>query len=146
MMVPFLCWATLMLFGLFAKSCISFLKVLPLLSLLVMVWVVDVVGGRSFTCRVVFFSSRIAVNLGRLVLWCRTTVQKKLMRLKVGLCLGDHFFFVIGFLCLALWCFLCLDCCPCLFGFVFFVWIGMVVTRGSGLVLVSRGVIDCGLC
>ena len=111
-----------------------------------MIWAVDVVGGCNFTCRVVFFSSRIAVNLDRLDLWCRTTVQKKLMRLEVGACLGDHFLFVIELLCLAWWCFLYLGFCPGILGFVFFVWVDMVVFRGSEMVWAPRGVVDGVLC
>ena len=128
------------------KLCFSSLKDLLLCSPLVMVWVVtswvvDVVEGFSLIRRVVFLSSRVAVSLGRLVFWCRTIVHRKLMRLKVGPCLGDHFFFVIELLCLVWWCPLYLNWCLGLFGFVFFVWVDVVVSRGPGLVWVPRGVV-----
>ena len=105
----FSCWVTLILFRLVGKPCFSslndlLLQIPPVMVWVVISWVVDVVGGCNFTRRVVFLSLRVAVSLDRLVLWGRITLHKKLMRLKVGPCLGDHFFFVIELLCLVWWC------------------------------------------
>ena len=58
-------------------------------------------GGCNLVCGVVFFTSRITVDLGRFDLWCRTTVQKKLTRLEVVTFLDDHYFFVIELPCFA---------------------------------------------
>ena len=65
------------------KSCILSFKGLPLPIPLVMAWfltswVADVVGDCSLIRIVVFLSLRVAASLGRLVLWGRITVHKKL--------------------------------------------------------------------
>ena len=67
----------------------------------VVIWEDGVVGGCNLVCGVVFFSSRITVDLGQFDLWCRTSVQKKLTRLEVVTFLDDHLFFVIELPCFA---------------------------------------------
>ena len=63
-------------------------------------WGADVIGNCNLIRRVMFLSLRVAVSLDMVVLWGRITLHRKLMRLKVGSCLGDHPFLVIELLCL----------------------------------------------